>query len=113
MVIMSKEKVHTKLNATIEAGNSESKSTSTGAFVNYSGSNSTLESTVSVSISDHLNTKSKASIINAVYGYLQAIRSLDRTDVTVPEISAALALPLPEVINALKNLRGKGVKIKA
>ena len=50
------------------------------------------------------------SIENAVYGYLRAIRTLDRTEVTASEIADALLIPRAEVLRALASLRRKGVK---
>lgn len=50
-------------------------------------------------------------IESAVLGYIQAIRSLDRTQVTTSEIASALAIPEAHVISAIPSLKGKGVKI--
>jgi hypothetical protein len=50
---------------------------------------------------------------NAVYGYLQAIRALNRTNVSIPEISTALSIPHADVITALQKLKERGVKYKS
>lgn len=50
---------------------------------------------------------------DAVYGYLQAVRALDRIDISVPEIASALSITRPAVIKALEALREKGVKFKS
>lgn len=47
---------------------------------------------------------------NAVYGYIQAIRALKRTQVTTSEIAAALSIPESAVIQTIAALRKKGVK---
>lgn len=48
---------------------------------------------------------------NAIFGYIQAVRSLDRTRITTSEIASALSIPEAAVISALPSLRVKGVKI--
>lgn len=50
-------------------------------------------------------------IENAVLGYIQAICSLDRTQVTTSEIASALSIPEAHVISAIPSLKIKGVKI--
>lgn len=48
-------------------------------------------------------------IENAVYSYIQAIRTLGRTQVNITEIAQALALPTEAVTLAASKLRHKGV----
>jgi hypothetical protein len=48
---------------------------------------------------------------NAVYGHIQAIRALGRTQVSASEIAAALSVPVSEVMQVLVTLNTKGVKI--
>ncbi len=63
-----------------------------------------------VSSSAYAANLSDEATVNAVYGYLQAVRALNRDNVSVNEISSALTLPRPSVINALSQLRDRGVK---
>jgi hypothetical protein len=48
---------------------------------------------------------------NAVYSHIQAVRALGRTEITASEIANALSVPVLDVIDALKALRDKGVRI--
>lgn len=48
---------------------------------------------------------------NAVYGHLQAVRALGRTEVTSDEVAQALRLPRATVEKAFRSLASKGVKI--
>jgi hypothetical protein len=54
---------------------------------------------------------SRRALENAVYGYLQAVRALGRTEISASEIAAALSLPITEVMITLKALGSKGVKV--
>jgi hypothetical protein len=54
--------------------------------------------------------KRHESVENAVYGYLQAIRALDRTRVTTSEIASALSIPQAMVISVIPSLKVKGVR---
>jgi predicted transcriptional regulator len=49
--------------------------------------------------------------INAVYGYIRAIRALGRTGINTSEIAAALSLPMSTVNQAVSSLRSQGVRI--
>ena len=49
--------------------------------------------------------------INAVYGYIRAIRALGRTGVNTSEIAAALSLPISTVNRAVSALRSQGVRV--
>jgi hypothetical protein len=46
----------------------------------------------------------------AVFSYIQAIRTLGRTEVVVSDIANALSLPQAAVLQALNSLRNKGIK---
>lgn len=50
------------------------------------------------------------STVNAVYGYIRAIRALGRTEINTVEIAHALSLPVSEVNHAISLLKEKGVK---
>jgi hypothetical protein len=110
---MSKDGVYTwpevsGVNSTVSNGVTIAYSTSTdvgNTYVTYSGGNVVVTR-------GPTTTPDTRAMTNAVYGYIQAVRALDRTDVSVTEISSALALPPAAVINALKNLKEKGVKFK-
>ena len=52
-----------------------------------------------------------ASIENAVYSYLQAIRALNRTRVTTSEIASALSVQEAAVVSVISALKVKGVKV--
>ena len=52
-----------------------------------------------------------SSIENAVYSYLQAIRSLNRTRVTTSEIASALSVQEAEVVSVIAALKVKGVTV--
>ena len=56
-------------------------------------------------------TRSKNDIEGAVFAYIKAVRALGQTSVNSVDISRALSLPLGEVDQAMKGLRGKGVRI--
>lgn len=82
---------------------SESTTVSSG-FTSVAGSNSVVSS------STHSGKLPDDAAVNAVYGYLKAVRALNRDNVSINEISSALTLPRPAVINALSQLRDRGVK---
>ena len=52
-----------------------------------------------------------ASVENAVYAHIRAIRTLGRTTVNAREIARSLTLPLTDVNRAVTALRSKGVKV--
>ncbi len=58
----------------------------------------------------HSNRPSK-DIEGAVYAYIRAVRALGQTSVNSIDISRALSLSLGEVEQAIRGLRGKGVRI--
>jgi hypothetical protein len=96
---------------------SNPSSSSVTVSYGYSGY-STLPSnsshtTVTVVTTPPVETPDIVATTNAVYGYLQAIRALDRTNVSIPEISTALSIPHADVITALQKLKEKGVKYKS
>jgi hypothetical protein len=53
----------------------------------------------------------RANIENAVYGYLQALRALNRTRVTTSEIASALSVQEAVVISVISAMKVKGVKV--
>lgn len=53
----------------------------------------------------------RRALENAVYGHIQAVRALGRTEISASEIAAALSLPIRDVMSALNALQSKGVKI--
>lgn len=55
---------------------------------------------------------SQDDIEKSVYSYLRAIRALGKSIAGTGQIADALGLPISEVNSAVKNLTGKGVKIK-
>jgi hypothetical protein len=54
--------------------------------------------------------KPSKEVENAVYAYVRAVRALGRTEVIVSDISKALDIAEPTVIQALAALRSKGIK---
>ena len=54
--------------------------------------------------------KASREIEKAVYAYVRAVRALGRTQVFVSDISKALDIAEPAVIQALNALRSKGIK---
>jgi hypothetical protein len=54
--------------------------------------------------------KASKEVEKAVYAYVRAVRALGRTQVLVSDISRALEIAEPAVIQALSALRSKGVK---
>jgi hypothetical protein len=54
--------------------------------------------------------KPSKEIERAVYGYVRAVRALGRTELVVSDISRALNIAEPAVVQALTALRSKGVK---
>ena len=77
-----------------------------------SSSSSTSASTVVMSTSGVTHHSAPLKPLeNAVYGHIQAVRALGRTEITASEIAAALSVPVLDVINALAALTSKGVKI--
>ena len=48
----------------------------------------------------------------AVYSYIQALRALGRTELTIREIAENLSIPYTDVFNAVVKLRKHGVRIK-
>jgi hypothetical protein len=48
--------------------------------------------------------------LDAVYGYMRAMRALGQTTVNTADIGKALGLPLRDVERAVIALRSKGVK---
>jgi hypothetical protein len=68
-------------------------------------------SAFTVTIGSPVSTpKPSKDVETAVYGYVRAVRALGRTEVVVSDISKALDIPEPVVIQALTALRSKGVK---
>lgn len=51
------------------------------------------------------------SVQNAVYAYVQAVRSLGRKQLNTIEIAEALSIPVAEVNRAVKSLKKRGVKV--
>jgi hypothetical protein len=101
-----------KLQTTHTGLTSDTTVNSTSYSVSYSSSNSTLNHAINIAAPDYQTSTTQRKVVDAVYGYIQAVRALDRTNVTVPEISSALSIPRPEVISALRDLKEKGVKFK-
>ena len=58
-----------------------------------------------------LPPRSNDDIEGAVFAYIRAVRALGQASVNSVDISRALSLPLGEVEQAMKGLRGKGVRI--
>lgn len=56
-------------------------------------------------------SKRSKEVEKAVYAHIQALRSLGRTKVVVSDIAEALGLRQDIVLQALKALREKGVKL--
>jgi hypothetical protein len=54
----------------------------------------------------------KKKIENAVYGYIQAVRTLDRTQINTDRIAEALSIPVAQVNASLAALERRGVRIK-
>src|SRR5262249_53590007 len=54
---------------------------------------------------------SSRDVENAIYAYLRALRSLQRTSVTAEEISKALNIPSTDVLRSMEALKKKGVKM--
>jgi hypothetical protein len=52
------------------------------------------------------------NVINAVYGYIRAIRALGRVGVNTAEISQALSISQRDVERAMKALADKGVRVR-
>jgi hypothetical protein len=69
-------------------------------------------SAFNLNIGPSISSAPKASkeVEKAVYAYVRAVRALGRTEVTVSDISKALDIAEPAVIQALTALRSKGVK---
>jgi hypothetical protein len=51
-----------------------------------------------------------ASVQNAVYAYIRAVRALGRTKIGTAEVAGALSLSTREVNGALSSLKKRGVK---
>jgi hypothetical protein len=54
--------------------------------------------------------KASKEVEKAVYAYVRAVRALGRTELAVSDISKALDVAEPAVIQALNALRSKGIK---
>lgn len=84
------------------------------------GSNSTA-STVRIPVDKRSFRTSKQSLRKkrheekkidaAVYGYMQAIRALNRTKINSYQISKALDLPVWKITDSIERLQNQGIKI--
>ena len=55
--------------------------------------------------------RASASVQNAVYAYIRAIRALGRTKITTSEVADALSLSVADVNRAISSLEKKGVRV--
>lgn len=55
--------------------------------------------------------RANASVENAVYAHIRAIRTLGRTTINAGEIAKSLSLPVADVNRAVAALKSKGVKV--
>jgi len=56
-------------------------------------------------------TQTSKGVVNAVYGYIRAIRALGRTEINTSEIAEALSLSVSDVNRAISSLKRRGVKV--
>jgi hypothetical protein len=56
------------------------------------------------------SSKPSKDVEKAIYAYVRAVRALGRTQLNVSDISKALNISEPAVIQALGALRSKGIK---
>ena len=54
---------------------------------------------------------SESELESAVFGYLQSIRALGRTNINSTEIADALSISLADVHRAITNLGNRGVQV--
>jgi hypothetical protein len=66
---------------------------------------------VEYAVSTRRPTRIKKGVENAVYAYLQALRSLGRTTLNTVEVADALSLNMADVNRAVASLSKKGVKV--
>jgi hypothetical protein len=89
-----------------------STSTSNCLILSTESSNDVFVSTDSTPVSRRA-TQNK-NIVNAIYAYIRALRSLGRTTINTDEIAEGLSLNVNEVNRAVSALRSRGVrKIRA
>jgi hypothetical protein len=63
-----------------------------------------------VPISKPLNQRRNKNIEAAVYGYIQALRALGKTQINTAEIARALGIPISIVASVLPKLGEKGIR---